>query len=133
MQNRSNLENTQSIYDAFSRGDLQFVIAACAEDIDWQLFIPPEIPYSGRYRGRGELADYFRKFADAAQIEEFEIHEFIVGEDAVVVLGWDRVSVKSTGRHFEMNWAHVYHFRDGKVVRFREYFDTTPMFAAFRS
>jgi ketosteroid isomerase-like protein len=133
MSKSVNLQMIKEVYDAFGRGDLTSVMDRCTDDIDWELFIPPEIPYSGRYRGRDELARFFRLFGEAVDIIKFATTEFIVAEDAVVVLGWDKVLVKKTHRQFEMNWVHVYNLRAGRISRFREYFDTSSMVVAFQS
>lgn len=123
----------RQIYDAYARGDLEFVIANLSDEIDWELFLPDHIPYSGRYRGKREVQEFFIRFSEAASIEKFKVHEYLGAEDAVTVLGWDRIRVKSTGRTFEMDWVHVYNIVDHQVVRFREFFDTSRMLAAFES
>lgn len=128
-----NVKLVRSIYDAYGRSDLEFVLSTLADNIDWQLFIPNEIPYSGRYRGVDQVRQFFALFGEFAEIQQFEIHEYLGSDNAVTVLGWDKINVKPTGRSFEMNWAHVYNIESEKVVRFREYFDTVPLIEAFRN
>ncbi len=131
MNAQRHVEIVRRIYDAYSRGDLEFVINTLAPDVDWQLFIPDTIPYSGRFRGHAEVRKFFALFAEHARIDRFEVQEILESDNAVTVLGWDRVIVSSTERSFELNWAHVYNFRENLVVRFREYFDTAAMVKAF--
>lgn len=121
----------RSIYDAYARGDLDFVIGSLSADVDWELHIPTCIPYSGKYRGPEEVRRFFALFNEHAAIDAFEVFEILGGTDHVTVLGWDRILVKGTGRKFEMHWAHVYNIKGGKVGRFRELFDASSMLEAF--
>ena len=57
---------------------------------------------------------------------DFTVHpeKFIDGGDCVVSLGRYSGSVNSTGEKFGAQYAHVWEFRDGKVVWFQQYTDT---------
>ncbi|MFN3285404.1 MAG: nuclear transport factor 2 family protein [bacterium] len=50
--------------------------------------------------------------------------EFIASGDRVVVLGHQAGRARSTGRHGELAWVHVYTVRDGKISRFDEFLDS---------
>ena len=41
----------------------------------------------------------------------------------------DTVRLKSTGGRINVDWVHVFEVRNGKVARFREYFDSAPIVA----
>jgi ketosteroid isomerase-like protein len=62
-----------------------------------------------------------------SRVLEFELLQadrFIVGPEDVVVLGHERCRMRATGHVVEVQWAHVWTFRDGLVSRAREYTDT---------
>jgi ketosteroid isomerase-like protein len=40
------------------------------------------------------------------------------------VLGWEDSVAKDTGKAFKTEWAHVFTVTDGKVTRWRGFFDT---------
>ncbi len=42
----------------------------------------------------------------------------------MVVLGWEKTVARDTGKPFECEWAHVFTVKDGKVNRWRGFFDT---------
>jgi ketosteroid isomerase-like protein len=48
-----------------------------------------------------------------------------------VVLGFEKVRSKRTGRSFENHWAHSFTLADGKIIKFREYAKTAAVAAAF--
>jgi ketosteroid isomerase-like protein len=66
------------------------------------------------------------------EVVQFEPQEFIADENQVVVLGHYAWRVRSTGRKYESDWAHVFTVRGGRIVRFREYTDTAAATAAYR-
>ncbi|MGQ0701647.1 MAG: nuclear transport factor 2 family protein [Gemmatimonadales bacterium] len=49
---------------------------------------------------------------------------FIAGGQTIVVEGRYRGKVKATGKPIDSQFAHVFEFRDGKVIRFQQYTDT---------
>jgi ketosteroid isomerase-like protein len=51
----------------------------------------------------------------------------------VVVLGYERSVVKSTGRTFEQEWTYVYTLRDGKIARVRVIDDTAAQVVALEA
>lgn len=51
--------------------------------------------------------------------------------DNVIVLGRTLARVKSTGKKFDSEWIHVFTFKDGKLERFQEFYDTAVIVEAF--
>ena len=44
--------------------------------------------------------------------------------DNVAVLGWEKALAKDTGKPFESEWAHWFTVQNGKVTRWRGFFNT---------
>ena len=131
MSNRDNVQTTQNAYAAFSRGDVPAVLASLTDDVDWLIPGPADaIPYAGRRRGPAQVAKFFEALAAAEEVLAFEPREFVSEGDTVVACGNYRARVKTTGRTYEAEWVHVFHFRDGKVANFKEFFDTAVAVAA---
>lgn len=128
----ANVQTIQNLYTAFGRGDIPTVLSLVSENIDWQFFGPPEVPFAGHYQGRAELANFFTCVGESIQsIEAFEPREFLDRGDLVVVFGYERVSAKKTGRFWECNFVHLWQFEGNELVRLREFYDTAPMVDAF--
>ena len=93
-------ENTQvvsDLYASFGRGDLAAACALVAEDVVWHL--PGTVPhYSGTYKGSGGVAAFFQELTTTVGIEAFEPQEFVTAANRVLVTGWSRARVKTTGR-----------------------------------
>jgi ketosteroid isomerase-like protein len=58
------------------------------------------------------------------EFSEFAPREMIEQGETVVVLGTLAGRAKQTGKAVKNEWAHVFKFRQGKVVFFQEYIDT---------
>ena len=65
-------------------------------------------------------------------LEAFEPLHFVDSDDCVVVLGRERIRVKSTGRAWACEWVNAVTVLDGKIATFREYTDTAAVASAFR-
>jgi uncharacterized protein len=112
----------QRMYDAFNRGDIDTVLANMTDDITW--YMPGPAPFAGHRCGRDEVRNFFAEAARATQMDQFDMDELLADGDKVVALGRQRATVRETGRHFEVRWAHVYTIRAGKVAACEIYTDT---------
>lgn len=95
-----------------------------ADDIEWRIAGPSELPHAGLHRGRDEVARFLRVFGEAAEFELFEPRDFFSRDDQVVVLGHERQRIKATGLVVETDLAMVFTLRDGKIARFHNFVDT---------
>jgi ketosteroid isomerase-like protein len=132
MSEQENEQIVQAMYAAFQRGDIPGVLDRLAEDIEWRIAGPSELPYAGLHRGRDEVARFFETFGQASEFEVFEPQEYFSRGDKVVVLGHERQRVKATGRVVETEWAMVFTLNGGKIARFHNFVDTHAVAAAHR-
>ena len=127
---QDNTRIVQEGYAAFARSDIQGLLALLADDVEW--IIPNSGgPLGGTYRGHAGVAAFFQKLAGEADILAFEPREFVAQGDRVLVVGWERVKVKSTSRTAELHWVMAFTVRDGKVTHFQEYTDTLAIAGAY--
>lgn len=113
------------MYDAFGRGDVPAVIAVLDSTIQWmeaESFIYADgNPYVGP---QAVLDGVFRRIG--ADLDSFTVspQTVIDGGSSIVVEGRYRGKVRATGKPVNSQFAHVFEFRDGKVIRFQQYTDT---------
>jgi ketosteroid isomerase-like protein len=131
MNEQENVQAVQQLYATFGRGDSSALLSGFADDVDWHVTGPVNIPICGSRRGHEGVAQFFKALGETLETQQFEPQEFIAQSNKVVVLGHERHRVKSTGRIFEGNWVQVFTLSQGKVVRFREYIDTAALATAF--
>lgn len=136
---RNEQENVQLIkqmFAAFGQGDIPAVLDMVAEDVDWQSPVTrnpsTHISWAKPRYSRDEVATYFKELSDKVKPEQLEILKFTAQDDRVVVEGRNRGTVRSTGCAYEHDWVMVFTLREGKIVRFRHYYDTADLVVAFR-
>lgn len=117
-------ETIQRAYEAFGRGDVPAILALVDDEVDWEFVGSADLPYAGPRRTRKEVGAFFADVSRADEIHAFEPHEFIACGEHVVVLGRERCTAKDTGLAFESDWAHIFTVRNGKIARWRGFFNT---------
>lgn len=107
----------RGIDDAAVHPDVEYV-----EDDRW--------PGSGRYRGIEAIRARFDEYLEILGPVEMTVLEVIDAGDRVVSIFRTRGESSATGVPFDQEWAYVWTFRDGRVVRWRAYFDKAEAFEA---
>ena len=130
MSTAENLQLVKDGYAAFGRGDLPGLLSLLAEDVVWD--IPGDgLPMAGSYRGPTGAASFFEKLWQEADVLDFQPREFLADGDRVLVVGWERVKIKATGRSADVDWVMSFTIRDGKIAAFRQYTDTKAIADAY--
>ena len=111
-------------YEAFGRGDVPAILNLVADEVDWELVGPTNLPYAGRRKNHKEVADFFAAVARSDDIHAFEPREFIEANEHVTVLGWEDTTARDTHKKFETEWVHVFTVKNGKITRWRGFLNT---------
>ena len=122
----SNIETTKKGYEFFERGDIPALIKEMIdENCTWISPGPKDkLPWAGTFKGKQEIANFFAQVGQNLEFSEFAPREMIEQGDTVVVLGTLAGRAKKTGKSIKNEWAHVFKYRQGKIVFFQEYIDT---------
>jgi uncharacterized protein len=122
----SNVEATKKGYECFQRGDIPSLIRDLLDDNCVWISPGPsdKLPWAGTFKGKHEIANFFAQVGEHLEFSEFAPREMIEQGETVVVLGTLAGRAKKTGKAVKNEWAHVFKFRQGKVVSFQEYIDT---------
>jgi len=120
----TNVSLTRRSYEAFARDDLDAVLADMHPEIEWHQ--AQGLPHGGFYRGVEAVRASIFDPLDEEWWDEFHAdpEEFVDGGEQVVVIGryWGRA--KGTGKALDVPFVHVWTWRDGRAVRFRQFLDT---------
>jgi ketosteroid isomerase-like protein len=115
----------QSLYAAFGRGDISFILAHCDESIFWSSNDSSGVvPWGGTRQGRQAIPAFFDALAANLDFEVFDPRRFASEGGLVFVQGRTVAKVKATGRRFDMQWVHLFTIDGGRVTRFEEFYDT---------
>lgn len=129
---QGNVQVVKTAYAAFQDGDPARMLEACAEDVRW--YYPGSdtlVPLAGEFNGRVGVEEFFELLNEDETIRQFEPKEFIQYDDRVIVLGYYCSRIKSNGREYESDFVHIFTLRDGKIIRFQDFFDTAAELEAY--
>ncbi|HZP75251.1 MAG TPA: nuclear transport factor 2 family protein [Pseudolabrys sp.] len=130
----ANIVLAQSLYAAFGRGEINYIIDALAADVHWECVgRQVDFPTFGPRQGRSAVAEFFSLVGSELSFYDFSPNEFFAAGDKVFCLGHYAMTVNRTGRRMESDWIHVFTLADGKVTDFREFLDTARAVEAWRN
>jgi ketosteroid isomerase-like protein len=133
MSEQQNAALIQSVYDAFKRGDLPFILARLTEDVEWTLEGPSIIPYAGKRKGIAQVKEFFEALAGTQTNMKLTMGPLVAQGDRVTGLGRFAATVVATGRSFDSPVGHFFTVRDGKISGFVDLVDTAAMAEAYRA
>jgi uncharacterized protein len=130
MNEQRNVEAVKRIYQLTNAGDLTSVLNMVSDDVELFLFGSSKVPWAGHWRGRRGTEEFLMAMGKAAEVKD--IPDVVVGAgDLVIAIHRPTLRIRATGRDAAFNVVHVWSFRDGLVIRMKEYADTAAWEAAF--
>jgi ketosteroid isomerase-like protein len=132
MDHRANVQLVRLEYEHFKTGNIPALLGLVSEDVEWQLPDIASVPFSGKRRGREQVGQFFAAVNREQETLQFEPRQLIAEGDSVVAIGHYAWRVRSIGRQFDCDWAHVFTVRGGRVAAFQEFTDTALAAAAYR-
>ena len=123
----------RELYASFRDGDVAAMLTRISPDVEWSEPDNPFNPAGGTRHGHTGVLEWLRIGRQAEQILALEPRQFLSDLTSVAVVGHMKCLARATGRVYESDFVHVVTFKDGKVARFQEFFDTYLAGEAFRS
>ena len=121
----SNRAIVHRIYGHFQKGELDEVGTYLAEDVDWHIEGPSEIfAFGGACRGRSAVLLALRTLLERYEHLQHEPRFIMVDGDRACLFAFARIRDRDSGRIASADICDLMELRDGKVVWFREVFDT---------
>lgn len=118
----------KALYDAYGRRDLDRVAALLHEDIDWVIFGPVGLfPFAGPRHGAAAVLRALGTIAEAFSLESYVPEIVIVEDDRAAVMADVSYKQRATGRTLRIRVGDFLRVRDGRVIEFREFFNTFDM------
>lgn len=115
----------QRIYDHFHEGDLDAVGAYLADDVDWHIEGSPELfAFGGACNGRDAALSALRTLIGRYEHLQHEPRFIMVDGDRACMFAFARIRDRDSGQVASADVCDLLELRDGKVVWFREIFDT---------
>ena len=131
MNEQQNTALIQKLYEAFSRGDIQTILANLTDDVEWGLEGPAIIPFTGQKKGPAQVLSFFEALGGTLQNMKLTTEQFVAQGDQVATLGRFAGTVTATGKSFDTRVAHFFTIRDAKVSRLADLGDTAALVDAY--
>ena len=127
----SNLAALQGVYERWHStrgGNVAEILDLFDEQIEMHSALSEDVddPVSGVHVSRAEAAQYFDGLLRDWEMLSYDVDRFIVGEggDEIVMVGRCAWRNKANGNVADIPKVDIHTFRNGKVVRFQEVYDT---------
>jgi ketosteroid isomerase-like protein len=115
-----NLATVKAVYEAFGRGDVETILKAVAEDVDWAVDAEPVGPWYGHRTGKDGVASFFADIAGAMDVEDFAVEGVGASDNEVFAFLRFAFRMKTTGRKAAFHLHHYFRFDgDGKIEYYR--------------
>jgi ketosteroid isomerase-like protein len=124
MTEQDNTQLVESIFDAFGRGDIPFIMGRLSDDVRFVAHLEPVVPWSGDYAGKAKVAEYFHALGGSVEVGAHPVNQLVAHGDTVVAMGDVSFRVRSTGKAGDSSWIYVWTLRDGQVERYEQFNDT---------
>jgi ketosteroid isomerase-like protein len=124
---RTPVETVESLYEAFRRRDMPTIFELLSPDVE--IVQSEALPWGGDYHGHDGARRFFAALGSNLR-STLTFDRLIDSGDHVVAIGRTEGTVNATGKPFRVPVAHVWHVRNGLVVRVQFYIDHPGMLKA---
>lgn len=131
MDNLTNQQIIERVYQNFAEGNMQAVLFFFDKDVVWVRPGEPAIPFAGTFKGFEGLGKMFALQSASIKLKIFLPKKICTNDDSVVVLGNDTVDVISTGKSYSSDWVQAFTLKDRKIIHVQVYIDTKTIADAF--
>lgn len=131
MSAANNVASVASMYEAFGKGDIPFILSNLAGNCEWIGAGEGLLPQGGTYKGQDAL-NFFIKLGEAAEFTSFNPTAITAINDNEVVAFGNMSSVsKLTGKSSSSDWIMHWKFdSNGKVVYYQDFYNTAAAYVA---
>lgn len=125
MSEHDNVQAVTKLYEAFGRGDIEYIIAQMTDDVRWLVHLDPVVPWAGDYSTKSKVGGFFAALNEAAETTGFTPGQFVAQGDTVVSMGEYAFKARASGTSSRGRWVFVWKLRDGKVYSYEQFHDAS--------
>jgi uncharacterized protein len=122
------LESAYARWGETKGGNVAEILAMFDEEVEMHSALSPDVPdaVAGVHLRREQAAEYFEGLLRDWEMLSYDVDRFIVGENGedIVMVGRCAWRNRATGKAVDTPKVDIHTFRNGKVVRFQEVYDT---------
>jgi hypothetical protein len=127
-----NIALVQALYAAFTNRDINVILSMLSQEVEWGEPSNPFNPAGGTRYGHQGFLEWVNIGRQAEEILALNPQKFLTDSDSVAVVGNMKCCAISTGKIYESDFVHLVTIKNGKIIKFQEFFDTFIAGEAFR-
>jgi ketosteroid isomerase-like protein len=129
----ANVALIKSVYEAFGRGDVDFIASRVTREARWDFNVAKsDVPWHQPAVGPGGLPTFIGNLLGNVELEAFEPRHFVAAGDDVIAHVRIAMTVRRTGRRIDEEQLHWWKVRDGRIEGLRHFEDTAQVVAAWQ-
>jgi ketosteroid isomerase-like protein len=113
---QAHIQAVRDQIDAIARGDVAAVFASAHDDVELDIYAPPEFQWIRHARGTDAIRDAIEKNFDSVEDQTPEIVNVVAQGDTVVLIGREQGVLRSTGERYDIQFVEKFSFRDGRLA-----------------
>lgn len=127
-----NINIVQNLYSFFSDKNINAILEMLSPNVEWGEPSNPFNPAGGTRYGHKGFLEWINIGSQSEDILELQPKKMLTDIDSVAVVGFIKCRAISTGKIYESDFVHLLTIKNGKVIKFQEFFDTYLAGEAFR-
>ena len=113
---RANAESLRAQIVALEKGDYGPALAAARDDVELDIFAPPQFPWIRRARGLEEYRQAVQQNFSAVEDQRPEITSVTADGDDIVVIGREQGRIRATSAGYDVRFVQRFKFIEGKLA-----------------
>ena len=118
-----NAERVTRIFEAFGRGDVEYILDQLADDARFVSHLDARVPWAGEYSGKHEVAQYFQALGGSVEVGDHPVNTLVAQGDTVVAAGDVSFLVRESGKAGSSKWVYIFTLANGQVQRYDQFND----------
>jgi ketosteroid isomerase-like protein len=127
-----NIEIVKRLYTLFDKKDISAILEMLSQDVEWGEPENPFNPAGGTRFGHQGFLEWLNIGKENEKILILEPKKMLADVDTVAVVGYIKCLAIPTGKTYESDFVHILVIKNGKIQKFREFFDTYAAGEAFK-
>jgi ankyrin repeat protein/ketosteroid isomerase-like protein len=124
-------------FEALNKRDGATALGCLDENVVWSNTRPVHgvteiIPWLGEFHGLTEVRQTFEVWAKLSEVKSFELKELFINGDEAIGLVHEYALIKPTGLYYDIEFIHRLTVKNGKIIKWKSYWDTAAGVVAFR-
>ena len=129
---KENVAIVQQLYSAFAKREINKLMALLSPEVEWGEPSNPFNPAGGTHYGHKGFLEWINIGKQSEEILVLNPKKMLTDFDSVAVVGFMKCRAISTGKIYESDFVHLVTIKNGKVIKFQEFFDTYLAGEAFK-